>query len=332
MSPRTEHQDVEFQTKMRGIVDAIVVGHFPTAKPTSNDITMFYKRALGDKGAVKLEFLPDLVKALAVHLQCVYVQLDKATATVAAMEARASVVDQLSVDVSDLKEHKATMAASEAEAVRRQAATDAALASAQAMLAEVKQTMATGPGVALHTHAWGRESAGHGDAWRQVGRGGRVQPLVTQQRLFEVRVEAVRGMGKTIPGLEGQADELSQALAVGVRYNNSHIHGGYIQPGKGGEPVAVVLKVTPGLAMALMKESRKPISEQVEVMHGWRVKRHMQATELRCVKAIWEEFGALLNAAKSSNVLYKYINNYTAVQIGDTTHHMREDNMPATQA
>jgi len=58
----------------------------------------------------------------------------------------------------------------------------------------------------------------------------------------------------------------------------------------------------------------------------------MQAAELRCVKAIWEEFGALLTAAKTSNVLYKYTENYTAVQIGDAIHRLKEENMPATQA
>ena len=142
-------------------------------------------------------------------------------------------------------------------------------------------------------------------------------------------MEAVRGTGCKVPVNDDDAAQLTEKLAEGLGWDKTHIHGGYIQQGRGREAIAVVLKVTPGLAQALMKESRKPVAEQLQAMQGWRIKRHMLASELRCVKAIWEQFGTELDAAKLATVLFKYIDGYSAVQIGNVTYRLSEEKLLA---
>ena len=319
----------EYTKSLRALSKLVLKSFCPTgAPPLPADFTDVCKLALCDGALTKdPKILCSLLRVFALHTEGSYCSVERLDAKVANVEAASLLnMEQVAVDLKDLKQQLATMKVDAAAASRRQAETEAAATAAQAAAAELKQRMS-----ASRSYV---DAVDQG-AWQHVGRRGRVQaqtPPLPPPPLFDVRVEAVRDSERKIPVTDQEATVLTHALALSMGFDESHIHGGYIQPGKGGTGIAVVLKVTPRLAQALFKEGRKPTSEQQDDMQGWRVKRHMQAAELRCVKAIWEEFGAVLTAAKTSNVLYKYINNYTAVQIGDTTHYLKADNMPATQA
>ena len=310
------------------MIDNIVLEAFPTGKPTIKEVYDVYKRVVSRPAGriATSDQLPQLVRAMALHSQSLHAQLDKLNATGATLTTCVSKVEQLVVDVSDLKAHKVAMTASMAAALRRQAETDAALLTTQAVAAELNQKIVACRATRLYAQAVGDEG---GTAWQQVERGGRVQAEVPHPRLFDIRVDAARDKGRKVPSNDEEASALAHALVESLGWDKSHVHGGYIQPGKGREAIAVVLKVTPGLAHAMMKESRQPFSDQQEVMQGWRVKRHMLPIELRYVKAIWEQFGTELATAKNNHVLFKYINSYKAVQIGDTTHRLPEDRLAA---
>ena len=81
-----------------------------------------------------------------------------------------------------------------------------------------------------------------------------------------------------------------------------------------GRPRAIVIDMPKLHADSVIANTWAP--EYSGKLGGWKAMRHLSAVEYRCKQALWEQFKTELQHAVSNKDRFRYLDNYTGVQIG----------------